>query len=143
MKKKSVFIPKNQLDETLAVYPTSGKRLLEPFKSFSSVNGLPFNILEDCQVENDAEVHQHEADLWLCLEGEVTFICDGEMDNPLYQKLPDGSDDRREVKAKSIRGGATHILHSGDWLWIPAGVPHQHKCSGTARLMIIKIPDHE
>ena len=141
--KKAVFISKNQLGETLATTVAPGKRLLEPFKSFSSTNGLPFNSLEDCQVENDAEVHWHEADLWLCLEGEVTFICDGEMDNPSYRILPDGSEDQREIKAKFIRGGATYILHSGDWLWIPAGVPHQHTCSGSARLMIIKIPDNK
>ena len=32
------------------------------------------------------------------------------------------------------------ILKQGDWLWIPAGEPHQHSATGTARLVIIKIP---
>lgn len=141
-KKNAVYIAKSRIDETLAGQAAAGKKLLEPFKSFSSANGLPFNILEDHQLlENDAEVHQHEADLWFCLEGEVTFVCDGEMENLWFKKLPDGSEDRREIKAKSIRGGATYVLKPGDWLWIPAGVPHQHTCSGTARLVIIKIPN--
>lgn len=138
----AVYIAKSRIDETLAVQATAGKKLLEPFKSFAASNRLPFNILEDHQVtDNDAEVHQHEADLWLCLEGEVIFVCDGEMENPWFKKLPDGSEDRREIKAKSIRGGTTYVLKSGDWLWIPAGVPHQHNTPGTARLVIIKIPN--
>lgn len=139
--KKTVFVSKDQFAETLATVPAPGKKLLEPFKAFAAATGLPFNILEDCQVlENDAEVHRHEADLWLCLEGEVTFICDGEMVEPWHGKLPDGTTNPNELKAKSIRGGVTHILKPGDWLWIPAGVPHQHNCSDTARLVIIKIP---
>lgn len=141
MNNKAVLVSKSQFDETLAVVPVPGKKLLEPFKVFAAGNGLPFNILEDSQVlENDAEVHRHEADLWLCLEGEVTFVCDGEMIEPWQGKLPDGNANPNELKAKSIRGGVTHILKPGDWLWIPAGVPHQHNCSGTARLVIIKIP---
>lgn len=141
MNKKAVYVPKDQVTETLTIPPTPGKKLLEPFKTFSQSQALPFNILEDHQLlENDAEIHMHEADLWLCLEGEVTFTCDGEMENPWYKKLPDGTEDRREIKAKSIRHGSTYVLKPGDWLWIPAGVPHQHTCPGTTRLMIIKVP---
>lgn len=140
-RKNAVYVSRDQLNETLATAPAPGKKLLEPFKTFAAANGLPFNILEDSQMlENDAEVHQHEADLWLCLEGEVTFVCDGEMIEPWFKKLPDGKEDQREIKAKSIRGGTKYILKVGDWFWIPAGVPHQHTCSGTARLVIIKIP---
>ncbi len=75
---------------------------------------FPVGILEDTDVsDNLAEVHAKEADLWLGLEGEIEFIVDG----------------------KKI------IVRKGDWLYIPAGVPHQHnKPAGTARLAIIKIP---
>src|SRR3989344_4347081 len=103
MIKQAVFIPQAQISETLATAPSTGKKLLEPFKTLALAAGLPLNILEDHQVlENEAEVHQHEADLWLCLEGEVTFVCDGEMAEPWYKKLPDGQEDRREIKAKQI-----------------------------------------
>ena len=141
MNQKAFYLPETQVKKTLAVSPTIGKKLLEPLKEIAKNNNLPFNILEDHQLTaNDAEVHQREADLWLCLEGEVVFVCDGEMVEPWYKKLADGSEDRREVKAKFIRGGTTYVLKPGDWLWIPAGVPHQHTCAGTARLVIIKIP---
>ncbi len=136
-----VLLKKEQIDETLQNRSVQGKRLLEPVKSFSAANKLPLNVLEDCEVlSNEAEVHKHEDDLWFCLEGEVTFIYEGELVDPWFKKLPDGSLDEREVKARQIKGGKQALLKPGDWLYIPAGQPHQHTCSKTARLVIIKIP---
>jgi mannose-6-phosphate isomerase-like protein (cupin superfamily) len=136
-----VHIPKGKIDETLKVIPTQGKRELEPLKAFTKAGGVPLNILEDHEITtNEAEVHANEADLWLCLEGEVTFTCGGEMDKPWFKKLPDGSEDNTQVKAKSISKGTEVHMKPGDWLWIPAGTPHQHNTSKTARLVIIKIP---
>ena len=141
MMNKSVFIPKKEIDKALAGAATVGKKLLEPFKSFAAASGLPFNILEDKEVlNNEAEVHKHEGDLWLCLEGEASFTYDGELVEPWAKKNADGTLDEREWKAKEIRGGMKVILKPGDWLWIPAGQPHQHNCAGVARLAIIKIP---
>ena len=118
-----------------------GKKNLEPFIAFAKAKNLPFNILEDHRVTtNNAEVHLDEADLWLCLEGEVTFVCDGELVEPCFSKKADGTPNERELKSKAINGGTTHVLKSGDWLWIPAGVPHQHSAADIARLIIIKIP---
>ena len=139
---KCVLVRKEVFDETLATAPTKGKHLLEPLKSIASENKLPLmGILEDTEVTNEAEIHHHEGDLWLCLEGEVEFIYGGELIEPWFKKLPDGSEDRREVKAKEIKNGTREILKPGDWLWIPAGRPHVHnKLDGYARLVIIKIP---
>ena len=138
---KCVLIRKEEINKSLTSAPTQGKKLLEPFKSFAAANKLPFNILEDHEVlNNDAEIHTHESDLWLCLEGEVKFIYDGELVNSWAKKNADGTLDEREWKAKEIRGGTETILKPGDWLWISAGQPHQHNCSNTARLAIIKIP---
>lgn len=97
-------------------------------------------MLEDQAVSNDAEVHTHEDDLWVCLEGEVSFIYGGEMVDPKAKTLMNGTVDEREWKSKTLVGGTDITLHPGDWLWIPAGQPHQHRCATTARLMIIKIP---
>lgn len=137
---QALHVPKSTIDQTLATAATQGKRLLEPLKALAAANGMPLNILEDMAVHNEAEIHHHEADLWLCLEGSVRFICGGEMVDPWNKKLADGTEDPREVKAKEIRGGTESVLAPGDWLWIPAGVPHQHICEGTARLAIIKVP---
>lgn len=134
------FIPKEEVEKALKNTPVVGKHHLEPFKAFSVANKLPINILEDSAVSNDAELHCHESDLWYCLEGEVEFIYGGEMAAPWPNKNADGSANELEWKAKEIKDGRSVVLKSGDWLWIPAGQPHQHKCVGTARLAIIKIP---
>lgn len=136
---KATFIPKSKLDETLAVAPKQGKRLLEPWKSLAV--GTPINILEDHEITNNVvELHRHEADLWICLEGEVTFQTGGAMPGIYVKKNTDGTTDDREWKSEKIEGAETHVLKAGDVLFIPAGVPHVHNTSKTARLYIIKVP---
>ncbi len=140
MRQQSVVIKKEDIEKTLKSPSSQGKRLLEPLKIFSKENSIPLNVLEDNNVVNEAEVHKHEADLWCCLEGEVTFIYGGEIVNPWVKKNADGTLDEREIKAKEIIGGTEVLLKPGDWLFIPAGEPHMHKTDGVARLIIIKIP---
>lgn len=137
---KSFAVKKERIEETLKSVPSQGKRLLEPLKSLAAQHSLPFNILEDMEVSNDAEVHTHEGDLWYCMQGEVTFVCGGELVDPKIKIKKDGTEDPREINAKRMKNGETMEIGAGDWLWIPAGEPHQHMCKGTARLAIIKIP---
>ena len=134
------LIRKEDIAEALASESQVGARLLEPLRTLSSQRGVPLNILEDREVSNDAEVHKQAADLWYCLEGEVRFVCGGELVSPLVRKNPDGTPNPSEMKAGEIRGGVEVSMRPGDWLWVPAGVPHQHSSSSVARLVIIKIP---
>ena len=138
-----VYIPKKVTDDTLAVSPMQGKRLLEPFKSASGSSAI--YVLEDCEVDNEFEVHRHEADLWICLEGEVEFEVEGELIDPWTKKNADGSENTLELKAKqgAARGTKKYTLHRGDILLIPAGQPHTHRTLTSARLYIIKIPQSE
>ncbi len=138
---KSVVIQNQDIQGILSELPVQGKRMMEPLKTFSKTEGVSFNILEDTAVSNDAEVHTHEADLWGCLQGEVTFTIGGEMVDPKPSVGKNGHVNERELKAKQIKGGSEIVLKPGDWLWIPAGEPHLHKAEGTARLIIIKIPN--
>ncbi len=137
---ESIHVKKALIEETLAAAPAPGKKMLEPLKSFAKANGLPLNILEDQEVENKAELHRHEADLWHCLSGEVRFELGGELVDPIAKTLVDGSTDEREWKGSAIKGGKAVTLTVGDWLFIPAGEPHRHGATGNARLVIIKIP---
>lgn len=133
-----MFVPKAKVDEALAKGPKQGKHLLPPL---DWKDGFPVGILEDSEVSNEAEVHRHEADLWICLGGEVEFIVGGgEMVDPWAKELPGGGTDDREIKAKEIKGGTSYNMKEGDMLHIPAGQPHLHKTEGTARLYIVKIP---
>ncbi len=135
------FVKKEVIEQCLANEPTLGKKQLEPLKSLSKAEQLPFNVLEDHIImNNEAEVHMHEADLWYCLEGEVEFVYGGELVNPQHRKNADGSENKNELFANQIKNGTKVMMKPGDWLWIPAGQPHQHNCKETGRLVIIKIP---
>ena len=136
----SFLLKKKDIDVVCATPPITGKNLLEPLKSMAIEHGLPFKILEDHQVSNDAEVHLREGDLWYCLEGEASFVYGGALVEPQIKIRKDGTKDENELFAKEISGGTEVMMTSGDWLWIPAGQAHQHSCAGTARFMIIKIP---
>lgn len=137
---KTVHVLKRDIDATLNAPALQGKNFPEFFKSFALKNKLPFSILEDTNVTNDAEVHVKEGDLWHCLQGEVVFVCGGKLVEPRCRLNADGSKNKNELYAKKINGGTEFLVHSGDWLWIPAGEPHQHSAKDTARLVIIKIP---
>lgn len=130
----ATLVKKVFFDQTLSSQSQQGKRLLEPLKSFAIEHSLPFNILEDKEVVNEGEIHDHEDDLWCCLEGNVTFVCGGVLESRKSHPTKPG-----EWSGSGIGGGKEYTLGVGDWLWIPAGEPHLHKTNGVARLIIIKI----
>ncbi len=134
-----ILVRQEIINETLATAPTPGKHVVAGLGK-SIDQGLAFKILEDVALtENEAEVHRHEGDLWHCLEGEAEFVYGGKLVNGKQRVRPDGTPSPDEWFASEITGGTTATLHPGDWLWIPAGQPHQHLASTVARLIIIKI----
>ena len=134
-----VFIPGLLAKDTLTQVAVDGKRNLEPFHAYAKEHKLPIDILEDSKFTGNVEIHRDEADLWGCIEGEVTFIVGGKAKDAKVREK-NGVIDDLEIRATEIVGGTEHILHAGDWLLIPAGQPHQHKTESMARLWIIKIP---
>ena len=134
-----VFIPRKLSDNSLAQPSEEGKRQLEPFHAFIKENKIPIDILEDKAFSGGVEIHRHEADLWGCIEGEVTFVVGGKAKDPKVRNK-NGVINDLELRATEIEGGTEHVLHAGDWLWIPAGQPHLHKTEKMARLWVIKIP---
>ena len=94
--------------------------------------------MEDHEVsEAEAEVHKHEADLWIGLEGKAEFIYGGELVEPWIREGTHSN----ELGGEDIKGGTKVVLKAGDILYIPAGQPHMHTSSKTARMLIIKIPE--
>lgn len=65
-----------------------------------------------------AEVHQHEADIFVIERGQGTLVTGGKLVNGRMQKPG-------ELRGSSIEGGERHALAAGDIVHIPAGVPHQ------------------
>lgn len=137
---KCIHIPKSRVDETLGQSPVQGKKLLEPLKSIAAHTGCPLQIIELDHHTNVPEVHKYLDDLWCCIEGEVRFFVGGTMIKPGIRTAPDGTLDETEMRAKGLEGAEEILIKPGDWLWIPAGKPHQHITGDTARLIIIKIP---
>lgn len=135
-----VVITDAVIAQTLATAPTPGKNFLEPLLALAKTHNLPIKILEDVAVVNKAEVHLQEGDLWQCLSGKVQFTYGGALIDPYIKQNADGSLNMNEQRGTGIQGGTIVTLQPGDWLWIPAGQPHQHSCVGVARLVIIKIP---
>ncbi len=137
---KWVVVRSERIRETLAVVHTPGKKELEPFKSFADQHGLPFKVHEHPQEFGPAEVHLNEADAWVCLEGDVEFLVGGSLEGETSFLVRGGVTNRNEIRGRTITGAETVHLKAGDHLFIPAGVPHQHRGIGQARSFIYKIP---
>lgn len=103
-------------------------------------NGFPVRVVQHYQiVDVIAEVHLDQDDLWLCLDGEATFICGGRLAEPIKQHTPG----ELTFVSPSIVGGEEVVLKKGDWALFPAGQPHQPVTKGLAHLAIIKLPARE
>lgn len=139
--KRFIHIPKTLVQETTDSVPQEGKRVLEPLKALTASSLVPLNILENVRTLSEAEIHGSSADLWHCLSGEITFTCGGELMEASQKIDSAGKPIPGEYRGKNIANGEDILLCPGDWLWIPAGVPHQHQSRDVARLVIIKIPD--
>jgi len=66
----------------------------------------------------EVEYHERVVDIMHVVEGGATVVTGGEMVEP--RSVGAG-----ELRARSLRGGTTRELATGDVLVIPAGVPHQ------------------
>lgn len=137
---RSIYIPRQVIDDTLESIPTDGKKSLEPLKSLAKERNLPINILENTNKANPPEIHLHEDDLWISISGKITFVVGGTIVGGKEKVRSDGSVDKNEIVGDRIDGGETYTLTQGDILYIPAGEPHMHSADGTARLYIIKLP---
>jgi mannose-6-phosphate isomerase-like protein (cupin superfamily) len=141
------FLPANYTRLSLEKNPDSfpkGKSPIEPLASISAKMGIPLVLLAEKDVEkgeNLVEVHRHEADLWICLEGTITFSVGGSMVNPYTMKTTDGSENDFELRATHALNAEIFVLNTNDVLYIPEGQPHTHWTGNNfARLWIIKIP---
>ena len=66
------------------------------------------------------EIHRKETDIFYIVEGEATFVTGG--------KMIGGKENRPDqLLGTDIEGGQVHQLKKGDFIVIPAGVPHWFK----------------
>jgi mannose-6-phosphate isomerase-like protein (cupin superfamily) len=72
------------------------------------------------EMPGEAEVHDHDTDIFYILEGSATFVTGGTVVEP--RTLAPG-----ETRAKAITGGQSRELNKGDIIVIPTRVPHWFK----------------
>lgn len=80
--------------------------------------GNHYTMLARREATGSAEVHEHEADIFVIEGGEATIVTGGRVVNGHTEKPG-------EIRGSSIEGGERHLLATGDIIHIPAGVPHQ------------------
>jgi mannose-6-phosphate isomerase-like protein (cupin superfamily) len=74
--------------------------------------------LSERTVDGGAEIHAHFDDVMLVIEGKATLITGGTVIDP--HTNADG-----ETHGSGIKDGVTQVISAGDWVHVPAGVPHQ------------------
>jgi glc operon protein GlcG len=85
------------------------------------------------EAPGEAEVHEHETDVFYVLEGSATFVTGGSVVDPRI--VAPG-----EIRGSAIRGGESRRLTAGDVVVIPRGVPHWFKESDNPFLYFVVKP---
>ena len=80
--------------------------------------GNHYTLLARREATGSAEVHEHEADIFVIEGGEAIIVTGGKVVNGHTEKAG-------EIRGSSIEGGERHQLAAGDIIHIPAGTPHQ------------------
>ena len=82
------------------------------------------------------EVHQDKADVLVIQSGTATFVCGGEVADPV--RTAPG-----EMQGSSIRGGTGRTVAPGDVIEVPAGLPHQFLLAPGAHItyLVVKVLD--
>src|SRR5687767_2576931 len=70
-----------------------------------------------------AELHDHDTDIFYVLEGSATFVTGGRI-------VDSTTTAPGEIRGASIQGGETRQLQKGDIIVVPAGTPHWFKAVG-------------
>ena len=77
-----------------------------------------YTMLAHREGTGSAEVHEHEADLFLVVAGGATLVTGGKIVKPRTEKPG-------EIRGGSIEGGQRQKLSAGDVVHIAPNVPHQ------------------
>jgi mannose-6-phosphate isomerase-like protein (cupin superfamily) len=77
-----------------------------------------YTMLAHREGTGSAEVHEHDADLFLVVAGDATLVTGGKIVKPHTEKAG-------EIRGGSIEGGQRQKLSAGDVVHIAPNVPHQ------------------
>jgi len=77
-----------------------------------------YTMLAHREGTGSAELHEHDADLFLVVQGDATIVTGGKIVKPHTEKPG-------EIRGESIEGGQRQKLSAGDVIHIAPNVPHQ------------------
>jgi len=100
--------------KTLAPKMSAGKVATERLTSY----GNHYTLVAHREGDGEAELHEHEADLFVVESGAATLVSGGEL-------VGGRTTAPGELRGPSIKGGEKKELAAGDIVHIPARVPHQ------------------
>lgn len=83
-----------------------------------------------------AEVHESQADVWYVIDGGCTLVTGGTV-------MGGAQAEPGEIRGSGIQGGEEHRLAKGDFIRVPAGVPHWIKQITGKEIVyiVVKYPD--
>ena len=96
----------------------------------------PYNVnMEHRIMGQAASVHETEAELFYVLDGAGTLVTGGKLKEEKRTNA-------ENLTGSGIEGGVSKKVSKGDWIMIPAGVPHQYPSvdAGGLTLMSLHLP---
>jgi mannose-6-phosphate isomerase-like protein (cupin superfamily) len=96
----------------------------------------PYNVnMEHRIMGQAASVHETEAELFYVLDGAGTLVTGGKLKEEKRTNA-------ENLSGTGIEGGVSKKVSKGDWIMVPAGVPHQYPSvdAGGLTLMSLHLP---
>ncbi len=96
----------------------------------------PYNVnMEHRIMGQAASVHETEAELFYVVDGAGTLVTGGKLKEEKRTNA-------ENLTGSGIEGGVSKKVSKGDWIMVPAGVPHQYPSvdAGGLTLMSLHLP---
>src|SRR6266850_5088765 len=96
----------------------------------------PYNVNMEHRIMNQAaSVHETEAELFYVIDGAGTLVTGGKL-------VEERRTNAENLTGTGIEGGVSKRVAKGDWILVPAGIPHQYPAveSSGLTLMALHLP---
>ena len=93
----------------------------------------PYNVNMEHRIMNQAaSVHETEAELFYVIDGAGTLVTGGKL-------VEEKRTNAENLSGTGITGGVSKRVAKGDWILVPAGVPHQYPAVDGSGLTLMSL----
>ena len=93
----------------------------------------PYNVNMEHRIMNQAaSVHETEAELFYVIDGAGTVVTGGKL-------VEERRTNPENLTGTSIAGGVSKKVAKGDWIMVPAGIPHQFPAVEASGLTLMSL----